>query len=317
MQNARLNVTSKASAAGQGGAIVAQDRAAVQASLAQLSGVVPRREVLPLASTATVFAFDSSAVRVVVIGGTSWFVAADVCAALAIGNTSLAVNGNPSRPGSGGVDDEDKGVATVNTPSGEQQMLVVNESGLYALIFKSRRPEARRFKKWVTAEVLPTIRKTGGYVMPGGGAMRDLVDDPVALRALVAGCTDKLVELQAALEEQAPKVAAHERLAKSDGATCVTVAAKALGLRRDNLYQWLEELGWVFRDTCGNWNAYQTRLDQGVLEHRPVVIARASGPQAKYQPLVTPKGLARLAELLSARGGLPVATPKPGRKGAR
>lgn len=306
MDNARLNMKSKASAAGQGGAIVAQDRAAGQASLAQLSGVVPRREVLPLASAATVFAFDSSAVRVVVIDNVPWFVAADVLSALTLDRKALER-----------LENDEKGVSSIHTPGGQQQMVVVTESGLYNLIFGSRKPAARRFMRWVTAEVLPAIRKTGGYVMPGGGAMRDLVDNPAALRALVAGCTDKLVELQAALEEQAPKVAAHERLAKSDGATCVTVAAKALGLRRDDLYQWLEELGWVFRDTCGNWNAYQTRLDQGVLEHRPVVIARASGPQAKYQPLVTPKGLARLAELLSAKGGLPVATPRQGCKGAR
>jgi len=113
-------------------------------------------------ASALTFSFSTQALRVVMIDGEPWFVAADVCEALSIGNVSLAVNGRADRT-DGGLDDDEKGVATVNTPSGEQQMLTVNESGLYALIFKSRKPEAKKFKKWVTAEVLPAIRKTGRY----------------------------------------------------------------------------------------------------------------------------------------------------------
>jgi prophage antirepressor-like protein len=82
---------------------------------------------------------------------------------MGLSNVSLAVNGRADRPGDG-LDDDERGIATVNTPSGEQQMLVVSESGLYSLIFKSRKPEAKAFKKWVTAEVLPAIRKYGMYL---------------------------------------------------------------------------------------------------------------------------------------------------------
>jgi len=91
-----------------------------------------------------------------------WFVAADVCGSLGIANVSLAVNGRADRDAAG-LDDDERGIATVNTPSGDQEMLIINESGLYSLIFKSRKKEARRFKKWVTAEVLPAIRKHGRY----------------------------------------------------------------------------------------------------------------------------------------------------------
>lgn len=108
------------------------------------------------------FNFGKQQVRTLLIDEQPWFVAADVCASLAIGNVSLAVNGRADRDADG-LDEDEKGVATVNTPSGAQEMLVVNESGLYALIFKSRKPEAKRFKKWVTSEVLPAIRKTGRY----------------------------------------------------------------------------------------------------------------------------------------------------------
>lgn len=103
------------------------------------------------------FSFSTQALRVVMIDGEPWFVAADVCGALSHSDTSMAVRR---------LDDDEKGTSTVCTPSGEQQMLVINESGLYSLILTSRKPEAKKFKKWVTAEVLPAIRKTGRYDMP-------------------------------------------------------------------------------------------------------------------------------------------------------
>lgn len=130
------------------------------------AGLEDEPATLPVSAAPAVFQFDGLNVRAFERDGQIWFVAADVCAALEIGNVSLAVNGNPSRKEQGGLDDDEKGICSVNTPSGEQKMLVVNESGLYSLIFKSRKAEAKRFKKWVTAEVLPTIRKTGRYEAP-------------------------------------------------------------------------------------------------------------------------------------------------------
>ena len=105
----------------------------------------------------SVFAFDSHAVRVVLRDGDPWFVAADVCAALTIGNTAMALER---------LDDDEKGVSSIDTLGGMQQMAIVNEPGLYTLILGSRKPEAKRFKRWITHEVLPSIRKTGAYVDP-------------------------------------------------------------------------------------------------------------------------------------------------------
>ena len=116
-------------------------------------------------SELSVFNFDSQALRTLTRNGEPWFVAADVCEVLTIGNPSLAVNGRADREGSG-LDEDERGIAIVNTPSGEQEVLVINESGLYSLILTSRKPEAKRFKKWVTSEVLPSIRKTGQYTAP-------------------------------------------------------------------------------------------------------------------------------------------------------
>nr|WP_288355421.1 Bro-N domain-containing protein [uncultured Pseudomonas sp.] len=108
------------------------------------------------------FKFDQREVRTLLIDGEPWFVAADACGSIGIANVSLAVNGRADREGDG-LDADERGIATVNTPSGDQEMLIVNESGLYSLIFKSRKAEAKRFRKWVTSEVLPAIRKHGRY----------------------------------------------------------------------------------------------------------------------------------------------------------
>ncbi|HAR98540.1 MAG TPA: hypothetical protein DCS11_06575 [Syntrophus sp. (in: bacteria)] len=86
--------------------------------------------------------------------GNNWWVAADVCAILGITNPRDAISS---------LDDDEKGVEKADTLGGQQTMNVINESGLFALIIRSNKPEARPFRKWITAEVLPAIRRTGGY----------------------------------------------------------------------------------------------------------------------------------------------------------
>jgi prophage antirepressor-like protein len=103
----------------------------------------------------TVFDFETSPVRVVDREGDPWFVLADVCRVLEIANSR-----NPTSR----LDADEKDVHTMDTPGGRQQATVINESGLYSLILTSRKDSAKRFKKWATGTVLPSIRKHGGYV---------------------------------------------------------------------------------------------------------------------------------------------------------
>ena len=93
--------------------------------------------------------------RTVEINGTPWLVGKDVAIALGYKNPQRAIRDH--------VDTEDQGVTKTVTPSGEQEMLIINESGLYSLILSSKMPKAKAFKRWVTSEVLPAIRKTGAY----------------------------------------------------------------------------------------------------------------------------------------------------------
>lgn len=104
------------------------------------------------------FNFEDKEVRAQAINGEPWFVGKDVADILGYTNPSKAIRDH--------VDDEDKGQNETFTPGGMQIMTIINESGLYSLVFKSQLPSAKRFKRWVTSEVLPAIRKTGAYQIP-------------------------------------------------------------------------------------------------------------------------------------------------------
>ena len=108
------------------------------------------------------FDFSAHSVRVILRDGNPWFVAADVCA-------SIGIKTEQTRR----LDDDEKDLHLTQTPSGQQEMTIINESGLYSLILGSRKPEAKKFKKWVTSEVLPAIRKTGSYAMPATSTQPD------------------------------------------------------------------------------------------------------------------------------------------------
>jgi len=106
------------------------------------------------------FDFESHDVRVVIgQDGEPRFVAADLLSTLNLDRKALER-----------LDEDEKGVSSIHTPGGQQEMTVVNESGLFNLVLGSRKPEAKRFKRWVTHEVLPSIRKTGSYAVPGSVA---------------------------------------------------------------------------------------------------------------------------------------------------
>jgi len=106
----------------------------------------------------TTFDFSPSIrLRALTIDGAPWFVAKDICDALGLEDRYKATST---------LDEDEKGTTTVRTIQGNQKAITVNESGLYSLVLRSRKPEAKRFKKWVTSEVLPAIRKTGTYSSP-------------------------------------------------------------------------------------------------------------------------------------------------------
>ena len=130
----------------------------------------------------TLFTNDEfGTVRTTVINGEPWFVGKDVAKALGYGNPRQGLSSH--------VDDDDRGVQNMDTPSGRQDMTVINESGVYALVFGSKLPKAKEFKRWVTREVLPSIRKHGAYITPP--KIDELVANP-----------DLLIELATTLKKE-------------------------------------------------------------------------------------------------------------------
>jgi len=225
------------------------------------------------------FNFEGASVRVVFEGDSPWFVAADACRILEIGNAPMAV----SR-----LDDDEKGISSIDTPGGDQQMTIINESGLYSLIMTSRKPEAKRFKKWVTSEVLPSIRKKGGY----GNPMTAL-SDPATMRSLLLSYSEKVIELQ-------PKADALDLLSSADGSFCLTDAAKSLQVPPHKFCVLLQYEKWIYRRPGnGSFIAYQTKIQAGYLIHKITTIPLADGSERiSEQVRVTPKGMAKLATMV-------------------
>lgn len=148
------------------------------------------------ASNVIPFSFGKQQVRTLLIDDQPWFVANDVSAALQYSEASAMTRH---------LDDDEKGLSIVQTLGGDQEMLVINESGLYSAILRSRKAEAKRFKKWVTAEVLPAIRKQGSYE-DSSNKMKTLIDDLVDMtetNALKGLARHKVAHLPASFQRSA------------------------------------------------------------------------------------------------------------------
>ncbi|GGE74957.1 phage antirepressor KilAC domain-containing protein [Sphingomonas prati] len=235
------------------------------------------------------FSFGDQPVRVIDQNGDPWFMLADVCAVLGMGNPSQAATR---------LDDDEKDTLTNDEGIAGPQVqafTIINESGLWSLVLTSRKPEAKAFKKWITSEVIPAIRKTGSFGVVDPMAA---LNDPAAMRGILLSYTEKVLELQGEVEEMRPQVQALERIAISDGSLCVTDAAKTLQVQPKALFAFLRSHGWIYTRAGSNESiAYQIQLQRGLLEHKTTVVSRSDGSEKTItQVRVTPKGLIRLAK---------------------
>lgn len=223
-------------------------------------------------------------VRSVVKDGEPWFVAVDVCKALEIKNNRDAL---------GRLDDDEKGVVSTDTLGGEQEVGVVNESGLYTLVLGSRKPEAKAFKRWITHDVIPAIRKTGGYIQ----GEESMSDDDLIARALVMAQKkielreQQLKEKDAQLELQKPKVDFADHVTDSDNAIDMGTFAKyaqkqGITMGRNTLFKWLRDQG-VLMD---NNVPYQRYLNAGWFRVIENIYNTGSGQYTTPKTLVTGKG---------------------------
>ena len=178
-------------------------------------------------SALDIFTYSGQQVRTVLVDGEAWFVAADVCRILEHTNPTMAL---------AGLDDDEKGLRNVDTLGGQQSMAVINEPGLYSLIIRSRKEEARTFKRWVTHEVLPAIRKTGQF----GSALPTNFAEALELAAVKVR---EIEALEAKAIADAPKVAAYNQLMDAEGFYTMEAVAKLGGIGRTTLFRNLREAG--------------------------------------------------------------------------
>ena len=221
-------------------------------------------------------------IRTVTIDNEPWFVGKDVAEALGYAEPRSAVSKK--------VEECDRGVAEMETPSGKQKMTTINESGLYALIFGSKLESAKRFKHWVTSEVLPSIRKTGGYDMkqPQGKEL-------LALAVLEA---QKTIEEQTAqIEEMKPHAILGQAITTANTSILVGDLAKILrqngvDIGAQRLFGWMRENGYLIKRKGSDWNLpTQKSMDMGLFEIKESVHIDGNGcNKISRTPKVTGKG---------------------------
>lgn len=183
---------------------------------------------------------EFGAVRSILIDGEPWFVAADVCKALELEKTNRAL----SR-----LDDDEKGAHSVSTPGGRQRMSIISESGLYSLILGSRKPEAKAFKRWITHEVIPSIRKHGAYMTDS--LLDALEAHPEAVPEYLNRLRSENArnrELTRRLRLALPKAEYYDAFVDPADCTNIRTTAKELGVPEKQFTRYLEEKKYLFRD---------------------------------------------------------------------
>jgi prophage antirepressor-like protein len=261
-----------------------------------------------------VFDFENQKIRVVTVNGEPWWVAKDVCELFGDTNYKRSIARLD-------IDENEKGVSQIDTPGGRQDMTVINESGLYALLFhmqpeKSRAEDSqvqrrveqlRKFRRWVTHDVLPSIRKTGIYATPA--KIDELLSDPDAwiktLTELKRERAEKLA-LAAQIEKNAPKLAFYETAMTSGTAIDMQEAAAVLRFQkmgRDNLFRFLRDKKILIKNNI----PYRDYIERGYFKIIERPYERADGvPAISIQTLVLQPGLAYIRRRLLEAGHAPI-----------
>lgn len=233
-------------------------------------------------------------IRTMTQDGEPWFVGKDVAELLGYAKPQNAIATH--------VDDEDKTLAMIQggCSTGTQNTIIINESGLYSLILSSKLPTAKAFKRWVTSEVLPSIRKTGGYIT----GQEELSDAELMAKALLVA--QKQIEQREqrinALETANKKLlpdAEYGRCLQAKHGITTTSIAKELGMSAVALNKRLHELGVQYRQS-GQWYLYRKYQDKGLTTTRTVPIVRFDGkPDARRETLWTMAGHRFIRDLMT------------------
>lgn len=243
------------------------------------------------------FNFENQQVRVTEINNEPYFVGKDVAQVLGYSNSRDALSKH--------VDFEDKLTSQITTPGQKRNVTVINESGLYSLILSSKLESAKRFKRWVTSEVLPSIRKHGAYLTPE--TLEQTMQDPDFLIGILNGLKQEQEKRRAAelahqeaqviIQQQRPKVLFAELIETSQSSILVRELAKLLkqngvDFGEKRLFAWLRENGYLIKRLGTDYNMpTQRSMDLGLFEIKETPVPRSSGiTTISKTPKVTGKG---------------------------
>lgn len=228
-----------------------------------------------------VFNYQNNEVRTVELNGEPWFVLRDVCQVLGISNHKMTAQR---------LEDDEVSLADLTDSIGRQQeTTIINESGLYNVILRSDKPEAKPFRKWVTSEVLPSIRKTGGYI---AGQEQLSPQELMAKALLVAQKTladreARISELTVQNQVMLPKAEYFDELVDRNLLTSFRETAKQLGIGEKSFIQFLLDKKYIYRDKKGKLMPYADK-NNGLFEIKECFNEKTQW--SGTQTLVTPKG---------------------------
>ena len=233
------------------------------------------------------FSFEGRQIRALTIEGEPYFVGKDVAEVLGYSNSRKAIADH--------VDSEDKGVTKCYTLGGTQQTTIINESGLYSLILSSKLPDAKKFKHWVTSEVLPTIRKHGAYMTDQKAAA--IVTDKGSLADLLQQAAEQLKRKDIQIEQMKPKALFADAVSTSDTPILVGELAKILhqngvSMGQNRMFRWLRDNGYLISKKGTSYNMpTQRAMELGLFKIKENAITHSDGHVTITKtPKVTGKG---------------------------
>lgn len=237
------------------------------------------------------FNFENHEVRSLLLNNEPWFVGKDVADVLGYQNSSRDINRH--------VDEEDRQNYQNGTFDSPRGMTIINESGLYSLVLSSKLPSAKKFKRWVTSEVLPALRKTGQY------QVKELSGQELMAKALIEA-QSVLAAKDKVIEEMKPKVDYYDQILQSKSLVLISQIAKDYGYGAPTMNKKLHELGVQYKQG-GQWLLYSKYQNKGYTHSRTINITRSDGrSDVRMQTEWTQKGRLFLYELLKKNGILPI-----------
>jgi len=236
-------------------------------------------------------------VRVKEKDGQVWFVGKDIADVLEYANSRRAINSHV---------EEDKGVSKCDTPGGKQKMTIINESGMYSLVLSSKMPKAKEFKKWVTSDVLPSIRKHGAYATEE--TIDRMINNPdfgIELLSQLKQEREEKKKLVGKINQLKPKADYTDKILDNKGLVTITQIAKDYGMSGRAMNDLLHELGVQYKQS-GQWMLYADHQGEGYTHSQTIDITRSDGtPDVVMNTKWTQKGRLFLYDLLKEEGVLP------------